>query len=128
MLFSWLHSFRHRFQSHLSRLTKSSRRRSRGTTHYPVSIETLESLTLLTPTLTIDSVSATEGDALTFTVTLSAIYPGGFMVNYATSDGTAVAGPGSNDYTASNGMLMFTGTAGETKTFTVSTTNDSFVE
>ena len=123
MLIHWLRSFRHRFQS---RLAKSSRRRNRATTHFPISVETLESLTLLTPTLMLNSVSATEGSSLTFTVTLSGAMPGGFMVNYGTSDGTATTA--NNDYTMASGMLMFMGMAGETKTITVNTINDSMVE
>ena len=109
MLIHWLRSFRHRFQSRLRCLAKSSRRRNRATTSISGEIR-LESRTLLTPTLTINSVSATEGSSLTFTVTLSGAMPGGFMVNYGTSDGTATTV--NNDYMMASGMLMFMGMAG----------------
>jgi hypothetical protein len=64
----------------------------------------------------------------TFTVTLSDDIddPDGFDVAFATSDGTATATSG--DYTANSGLLHFTGTAGETKTFMVEVLPDSIVE
>ena len=61
-----------------------------------------------TPTLSIDSVTADEGDAgtttFTFTVTLSAASTQAVTVDFATADGTATAG---SDYTAVNGTLTF---------------------
>jgi hypothetical protein len=64
------------------------------------------------PTLSINSVSTTEGSSgtktLLFTVTLSPAVPTGgtpVTVQYATADGTAIAG---TDYGAVNGTLTFT--------------------
>ncbi|OJW61547.1 MAG: hypothetical protein BGO57_12650 [Sphingomonadales bacterium 63-6] len=75
-------------------------------------------------TLSVSDASATEGGALTFTVSLSQINGGTVTVNYATADGTATAGA---DYTAASGSLTFL--PGETsKTVTVATATDSNVE
>lgn len=67
--------------------------------------------------------ATTEGT----TATITAVRSGGsaeVSVNYATSDGSAVAG---SDYTAASGTLNFG--AGETvKTFTVAVTDDAVVE
>lgn len=61
-----------------------------------------------TPTLSIDSVTANEGDAGTtafeFTVTLSAASAATVTIDFATADGTAIAG---DDYTATSGTLTF---------------------
>jgi hypothetical protein len=80
------------------------------------------------PTVGIDDVSASEGNAgtttVTFTVTLSAAAAGPVIVNYATADGTATAG---TDYVASSGTLTFT--AGQvTKTVAVTLNGDLTVE
>ncbi|HUQ11997.1 MAG TPA: Calx-beta domain-containing protein [Steroidobacteraceae bacterium] len=59
------------------------------------------------PTMSIADVTVTEGNApvtATFTVTLSAAAAGAVTVNYATADGTALAG---SDYTAASGTLSF---------------------
>ncbi|MCA0231908.1 MAG: GEVED domain-containing protein [Bacteroidetes bacterium] len=61
----------------------------------------------------------------TFTATLSAPVQGGFQVAYATGNGTATVG---TDYTDNDGSLTFTGTAGETKTWTVDVLGDNLVE
>ena len=74
------------------------------------------------------SEEVTEGDAGTFTVSLS---PSGvtptanLTVSYATADGTAVAG---SDYTDTSGTLTFTQTDAGDKTFTVQTTEDILAE
>ena len=68
---------------------------------------------------------ADEGDALSFTVTLDNAVPGGFTVTPGFTDGTAAAG---TDYTANTAALSFTGTAGETQTFSVPTSDDDDVE
>ena len=73
----------------------------------------------------IENVSAAEGDGLTFTVTLNEAVTGGFTVTPSFTDGTATKG---TDYTENTGALSFTGTKGETQTFTVSTTEDNDVE
>ncbi len=76
-------------------------------------------------TVTIANASAAEGDALSFTVTLDKAVAGGLKVTPAFTDVTATKG---TDYTENTAVLTFTGTAGETKTFTVSTAEDTVVE
>ncbi|GAA4356577.1 hypothetical protein GCM10023151_04630 [Kangiella marina] len=79
-----------------------------------------------TATVAIDDVSIGEdGSNATFTVTLTGDVQDGFTLNYATNDGTAVAG---SDYTAASGSLSFNGTNGETQTITVPITDDAIVE
>jgi hypothetical protein len=72
--------------------------------------------------------SALEGDsgttAMTFTVSLSAVYDADVTVSYATADGSALAG---SDYQAAAGTLMIP--AGQTtQTFTVPVNGDLLVE
>ena len=81
-------------------------------------------------TVSIADVTATEGDAgtqsFTFTVTANTggnTIPNGFSIDYATSDGTATTADG--DYVAASGTLTFTGTNGETQTFTVTVNGDT---
>ena len=74
------------------------------------------------PAVTIADASAAEGDAITFTVTLDKAVSGGFTVTPSFTDGTATEGA---DYTANTAALSFTGSAGETQTFTVATTEDT---
>ncbi len=76
-------------------------------------------------TLTIGNASATEGDALTFAVTLDGAVSGGLTATPTFADGTATTGI---DYTENNAALAFAGTAGETRTFAVATTDDDLVE
>lgn len=76
----------------------------------------------------INDVTLTEGDAgttdMTFTVTRSGGTTGAVSVDFATADGTAVAG---SDYDATSGTLSFAD--GETsKTFTVTLLGDVAVE
>ena len=79
------------------------------------------------PELSIGAASATEGSAITFTVTLSAASENTVTVSYATSLQTGDKAAGSGDFTAMSGALTFA--AGDTaKTFTVSTTDDSTAE
>ena len=75
--------------------------------------------------VTIEDVRASEGDSMTFTVTLSAAVQGGLTVTPGFTDVTAVEG---TDYDENTAALSFTGTKGETKTFTVSTTEDAVLE
>ena len=76
--------------------------------------------------VTVGDASANEGDALSFTVTLDKAVEGGLKVTPGFTDVTATKG---TDYTENTSeSLTFTGTAGETKTFTVSTTEDAVVE
>ena len=74
--------------------------------------------------VTVGDASALEGDTLTFTVTLSKAVQGGLTVTPSFSGGTAA----STDYTANTAALTFTGTAGETQSFKVATTEDAVVE
>ena len=76
-------------------------------------------------TVTVNDADADEGDGITFTVTLGAAVQGGLTVtpsNYTNS--TAASG----DYAANTEALTFAGTANETQTFTVSTTEDAVLE
>ncbi len=75
--------------------------------------------------VTVGDASATEGDAMTFTVTLDRAVPGGLTVTPRFTDGTATGGV---DYTANTAALAFAGTAGETRSFTVATIEDALVE
>ena len=75
--------------------------------------------------MTIDNASAAEGDSLTFTVTLDKAVTGGLKVTPSFADVTATEG---TDYTENTTALTFAGTAGETQSFTVSTTEDTAVE
>ncbi|WP_412468438.1 Calx-beta domain-containing protein [Pedobacter sp. KLB.chiD] len=65
--------------------------------------------------------------AATFTVTLSNAVQNSFSVNYATANGTAIAGL---DYTATSGTLTFpaNAAAGATLTFTVPINDDDLIE
>ena len=74
--------------------------------------------------VTVNDASASEGDAMTFTVTLGQAVPGGLKVTPSYTNGTAA----SSDYTANTTALTFNGTANESKTFTVSTTEDAILE
>ena len=75
--------------------------------------------------VTINDASASEGDDITFTVTLSHAVAGGLTVTPSFTDSTAVE---STDYDENTAALTFTGTANETQTFTVSTTEDTTLE
>ncbi len=73
------------------------------------------------PSLAVAGASATEGDAVTFTVSLSEASGQRVTVDYATSGGTAASG---TDFTAASGTLTFD--AGDrSKTVNVTTTDDS---
>ena len=75
-------------------------------------------------TLSIGDASATEGGALSFTVSLSAASASNVTVNYSTADGSALAG---SDYSAASGTLTFL--AGElSKTVVVNSLQDSLYE
>ena len=76
-------------------------------------------------TLTVDNASASEGDSITFTVTLDKAVQGGLTVTPSFTDVSAVEG---TDYDENTAALSFTGKADETKTFTVSTTEDAALE
>ena len=75
-------------------------------------------------TVTVNDASASEGESISFTVTLGAAVQGGLTVTPGFTNGTAA----SSDYTENTTALSFTGTAGETKSFTVSTAEDAVLE
>ena len=78
------------------------------------------------PVLSVGNASATEGQAVTFTVRLSAASTQAVTVDWAASAESGDTA-GSGDFTAANGGLTFT--AGETeKTVTVATTGDPLDE
>ena len=74
--------------------------------------------------MTINDANADEGDSMTFTVTLDNAVQGGLTVTPSYTNGTAA----DTDYTKNTNALSFTGTANETKTFTVATTEDTNAE
>ncbi|MDE0523462.1 MAG: cadherin-like beta sandwich domain-containing protein [Boseongicola sp.] len=82
-----------------------------------------------TPTLTIADATATEGDALAFTVTLSPAASTDVTVGYAAADGTATSDSGhadGADYTAPVAGAQLTIPAGQTTgTISVATGDDS---
>ena|GEM_PF-3142526 len=75
----------------------------------------------------IDNVAVNEGaGTATFYVVSRRAVGGPFSVDFATADGTALAG---SDYTATSGTLTFAGnTAGEIQTITVPISNDILTE
>ncbi|MEB3161137.1 MAG: glycosyl hydrolase family 18 protein [Synechocystis sp.] len=80
------------------------------------------------PTITVSDATVTEGDTgisyLTYTVTLDQASEGPVTVDFATADGTAIAG---EDYQASSGTVTFA--AGETsKTIQIAVIGDTIVE
>ena len=75
--------------------------------------------------VTIDNAAASEGDQITFTVTLDNAVKGGFTVTPGFTDVSATEG---TDYAENTDDITFAGTAGETQTFTVDTTEDTGVE
>ena len=79
---------------------------------------------VIIPTVSVSDASAAEGDAVAFTVSLSAASSEQATVEYATSDGTATSG---TDYTADSGTLTFAANE-TTKTVSVATTDDSVDE
>ncbi|MBQ4804865.1 right-handed parallel beta-helix repeat-containing protein [Aquimarina sp. MMG015] len=73
------------------------------------------------------SVNETAG-SVTFTVTLTRDVPGGFSVEYNTTNNTAVS---PNDYTATgspNPIINFTGNNGETQSITIPIIDDTDIE
>ena len=78
--------------------------------------------------VTIADVSGAEnGGTITVTATLDNAVQGGFTVDMNTADGTATIAD--SDYIAVTGQtLTFTGTAGETQTFTITPTGDTKFE
>ncbi|MFV1963450.1 MAG: Calx-beta domain-containing protein, partial [Acidimicrobiia bacterium] len=83
-------------------------------------------------TITVDNVTAIEGAGLLFTVTLDNAVQGGFSVNVALTDVSAIGGGAPlvspEDYDNVVAALSFAGTTGETQQFTVATLDDAVVE
>lgn len=81
------------------------------------------------PSLSINDVTIAEGDTGTtqalFTVNLSWVPAATFTVDYATTDGTAIAG---SDYTSASGTLTFTPTGPLSQTISVSVIPDAIGE
>jgi gliding motility-associated-like protein len=76
--------------------------------------------------VTIDDITINENEPAVFTITLTGgDVPGGFTINYATADDTALAG---QDYIADSGVITFAGTDTETQTITISLIDDAIVE
>ena len=75
--------------------------------------------------VTIADAEADEGDDITFTITLDEAVQGGLTVTPDFTDVTAVEG---TDYDENTAAITFTGTKGETQTFTVSTDEDAVLE
>ena len=66
-----------------------------------------------------------DAGTATVAVLLTGNIPGGFTIDYASTDDTGVA-PG--DYTANTGQLTFAGTDGETQPITISIIDDNLIE
>jgi hypothetical protein len=77
-----------------------------------------------TPFFSVNNVTAAEGSAAAFTVTRTGSATGSYSVNYATANGTAIAG---SDYAAKSGTLTFA-TGDATKTVSVTTLSDAVSE
>ena len=73
------------------------------------------------PTVSVANASATEGDAVDFTVSLSTASAKKVTVQYATASDTATSG---TDFTATSGTLTFSAGT-DSQTVSVSTTDDS---
>ncbi|NKI33327.1 Calx-beta domain-containing protein [Croceivirga thetidis] len=73
-----------------------------------------------------DTVTVNEGDGtMTFDVVLTGSVQGGFSVNYASANGTAVQ---PSDYTSMVGTLNFVGIDGEVQTITIPIIDDLIIE
>ena len=76
---------------------------------------------LIVPALSVSDASATEGDAVEFTVSLSAASSQQVTVEYATSGGTATSG---TDFAAASGTMTFAANE-RSRTVSVATTDDT---
>jgi len=74
-----------------------------------------------TPAFSISNASATEGDVVVFTVTKCPLAAASLSVDFATSNGGAIAG---SDFAATSGTLNFL-SAETSKTISVTTINDA---
>ena len=80
--------------------------------------------TVVVPTVSVSNASASEGEAVEFTVSLASASGQQVTVQYATSNGTAESG---TDFTAASSTLTF-GANETSKTVSVATTDDSVDE
>ncbi len=88
----------------------------------------VQTINILSPEevfITIGDDMVIEGETAVFTVTLHGDAPGGFTVDFATANNTAIAPA---DYTVAAGTLSFNGTDGESHTINVNTIDDNLVE
>ena len=74
-----------------------------------------------TATLTITDASTSEGDPMIFTITLDNAVQDGFEIRPVYANTTA----SSSDYVANSTVVPFDGNVGESRTFTVNTTEDA---
>jgi len=79
----------------------------------------------LIPSITINDSKATEGEMITFTVSLDGAVSGGFMVTPSFTDDTATK---REDYSENTESLTFSGIENEVHSFTVDTIDDDIVE
>ncbi len=79
-------------------------------------------------TLTVEDVSAEEGEDLVFTVTLNGATSSGFNVNFNTAPGSARATTPHSDYVGGTQQRTFAGNDGEAHTYTVATVEDANYE
>ncbi len=77
------------------------------------------------PSITVSDSKATEGQPMTFSVTVDAEVSGGFKVTPSYSDDTAVGG---EDYTQNTEPLTFLGMKKEVHSFAVNTIDDTTIE
>ncbi|WP_232105496.1 Calx-beta domain-containing protein [Gimesia panareensis] len=77
--------------------------------------------------VSVTDITVNENDGIaTITLTANQVIGTPFSIDYATADGTAVAG---SDYTSTSGTLNFSGNSvGETQTITFSIFDDTYVE
>ena len=76
--------------------------------------------------VSIDDVTASEeSGTITFTATSLGTVSGGFSIDYATADGSALV---DSDYTSTSGTLNFAGTNGESLTISVPLIDNSYGE
>ena len=78
-----------------------------------------------TAMVSVANASATEGEAVEFTVSLSAQASSDVVLNWSTADDTAIAG---TDYTAQTNGTVTIAAGATTNTFTVATVDDAIVE
>lgn len=95
-----------------------------------IAFDNFKFLSVNIPSITINDVSAVEGNSgtssMVFTATLTNAASGAFTVNYATANNTATTA--NSDYATASGMLNFAGTNGETQNVSVTINGDNTIE